>query len=251
MKIVMILTGILGFIASAFPAFAYRAIALTAEQYPPFIFRDADGMYRGSSVEQVEAIMRRANIPYTMEIMPWARALAMAETQPMHCVFSAARTPQREAKFKWVTPLSSSRNFLVRRTPTVIDVKTLDDAKRYTIGTHREDYTEGLLRERGFPQIDISSTFELTLSKLLERRIDMMPMPENVFEKLKREGQPLETVVLFAESRFGLACNRDLPDEMIDAMQEALNALIREKEQDAILERYGLSPARLWERPQQ
>jgi polar amino acid transport system substrate-binding protein len=76
-------------------------------------------------------------------------------------------------------------------------------------------------------------------------------MPENVYKKLRAEGKPLETVVLLAESSLGLACNRDVPDEMIGRMQEGLDTLIRDKGQDAILEKYGLAPARLWERRQQ
>jgi polar amino acid transport system substrate-binding protein len=260
MKTVIVLTGILtavlastliGIVAGISPASAQPVITLTTEQYPPFIYRDPDGTYRGSSVEQVEALMRKADIPFTMEIMPWARAYVLAETQPMHCVFSAARIPEREPKFKWVTPLSISRNFLVRLKQSTIDVKTMDDAKRYTIGTHRADYTETLLRERGFPSVDVSASFEITLNKLMEQRIDMMPMPESVYAKLKAEGRPLESVLLFSENRFGIACNRDVPDEMIALMQNGLDTLIREKGQDEIMVRYGLAPARLWERPQQ
>ncbi|AYD01678.1 transporter substrate-binding domain-containing protein [Neorhizobium sp. NCHU2750] len=248
MKTVSILAGLLLATSVASTAFAQATISLTTEQYPPYIYRDPDGTYRGSSVEQVEAVMRKAGIAFTMEIMPWARALALAETQPMSCVFSAARIPSREGRFKWVTPLSVSRNFLVRNAQSTVNATTMEEAKHYTIGTHRDDYTEALLRQRGFPSIDLSSTFELTLNKLLEKRIDMMPMSENVYNQLKTEGKPLEIVVLFAENSFGIACNKEVPDQMIAQMQDGLDALIREKGQDAILERYGLQPLRLWEK---
>jgi polar amino acid transport system substrate-binding protein len=251
MKTVIALVGILAGLPLASTAYSRDTLTLTTEQFPPFIYRDPDGSYHGSTVEQVEAIMQKADIPFTMEIMPWARAITLAETQSMNCVFSAARTPEREAKFKWVTPLSVTRNFLVKLSQSTVSARTMEEAKRYSIGTHRQDYTETILRERGFPSIDLSSSFEITLNKLLEGRIDMMPMPENVYKKLRAEGKPLETVVLLAESSLGLACNRDVPDEMIGRMQEGLDTLIRDKGQDAILEKYGLAPARLWERRQQ
>jgi polar amino acid transport system substrate-binding protein len=40
---------------------------------------------------------------------------------------------------------------LVRLAGSRVTAKTLEEAKRYTIGTHRADFTETLLRERDFP----------------------------------------------------------------------------------------------------
>jgi polar amino acid transport system substrate-binding protein len=224
------------------PASAQHALNMTTESYPPLTYRDKDGIYRGAGVEQVEAIMRNAGIPFTMEIMPWARAIALAETQPMHCVFSTARTAEREPKFKWISPINVSRNFLVRNAQSSVRATTMEEAKRYAIGTHRADYTESILRERGFPTIDLSADFEFTLNKLLELRIDMMPMSESAFEKLRAEGKPIEKVILFAEQPLGIACNKNVPDQTIERMQDALDALILNKQQDEILLRYGMKP---------
>jgi polar amino acid transport system substrate-binding protein len=239
-------TGLVGalvaILALASPASAQHALNLTTEAYPPLTYRDKDGSYRGAGVEQVEVIMRNAGIPFTMEILPWARAIALAETQPMHCVFSAARTADREPRFKWVLPLNLSRNFLVRNTQSAVRATTMDEAKRYTIGTHRADYTESILRERGFPTIDLSADFEFTLNKLLEQRIDMMPMSEAAFDRLRAEGKPIEKVILLAEQPLGIACNRDVPDQTIERMQDALDVLIKDKRQDEILLRYGMKP---------
>lgn len=245
MKTMIALIAMLG---SSVPALAENTVSLTTESYPPFTYRNADGTYQGSSVEQVEALMHKADIPFTMEIMPWARAIALAETQPMHCVFSAARIAEREDHFKWVAPLSVNRHVLVRLSNSAVKPRTIEEAKRYTIGTHRADFTDTLLREQGFPSIDLSSDFEITLKKLLERRVDMVPMSENIFELLKSQGKPLEIALPFSESHFGLACNKQMPNEMISKMQHGLDALIREKGQDEILQRYGLSPLRLWEK---
>lgn len=249
MKKKTLLIGTLGLASMlASPTKAQHAVTFTTEAYPPLTYRDPDGSYRGAGVDQVGAMMRNASIPFTMEIMPWARAIALAETQPMHCVFAAARTPEREPKFKWVSPLNVDRNFLVRNALSAVHATTMQEAKRYTIGTHRADYTESLLRERGFPAIDLSADFELTLNKLLEQRIDMMPMAENAFDELRAEGKPLEKVILFSEPQLGIACNRDMPDEMIERMQQGLDTLIRDRRQDEILEQYGVKPLRWWDR---
>src|SRR3546814_9745306 len=75
-------------------ASAQDEITFTSESYPPFSYVDEDGVNRGAGVEQIAAIMDGI-AAYRMKIIPWARAIALAETTPMHCAFAAARTPER------------------------------------------------------------------------------------------------------------------------------------------------------------
>ncbi|TDK39010.1 transporter substrate-binding domain-containing protein [Rhizobium deserti] len=223
------------------PTHADAPIALTTESYPPFSYREADGTYRGVGIDQVTIIMREADLPYTIEIMPWARAITLAETQPRHCVFAAARTPDREPRFKWVVPLFIDVNILVRHAASAAKAATMDEARQFTIGTHREDYTEDLLKRLDFPKIDLSPDLDATLRKLLGQRIDMMPMSEGVYAKLKAEGMPIERVMAFSQQQLGMACNKDVPDAEIARMQTALDALIRQGDQKVILSRYGIA----------
>jgi polar amino acid transport system substrate-binding protein len=237
MKAAILLLACLGF---ATAAASQQTLVFTTESYPPYSYREPGGNYRGVGIDQVEIIMQDLGVPHTMEIMPWARAIALTETSAMHCVFAAARTPEREAKFKWVVPLLVDRNILVRLSGSNVEASTLEEAKRYTIGTHREDYTEALLRNLGFPKTDISADVDTTLRKLLGGRIDMMPMSEGVYERLRADGTPIEKVILFSEQQLGIACHKDVPDDLIERMQANLDRLIKDGVQDAILQRYGL-----------
>jgi polar amino acid transport system substrate-binding protein len=221
---------------------AQDIVELKTETYPPFSYRDADGTYKGTGIEQIEAIMRDAGLPYSLEILPWARAIALAETKPNNCVFSTAMTPDRQDRFKWVVPLTTSASFLVRHSDTDVSAATIEDAKRYMVGTHRGDYTEGLLANWGFQKVEISADFDTGLRKLLDRRIDMMPMSENVFERLKRNGVPIEKVMQFALQKFGIACHKDMADETIARMQKSLEQLKGDGRQAEIYRRYGLAP---------
>lgn len=227
------------------PLAAQQALTLTTESYPPFSYRDADGSYRGAGMEQVQAAMHEAGIPFTIEIMPWARAIALAETQPMHCVFAAARTTEREGRFKWITPLSAERTLLVRNSHSAVKAGTIKEARSYVIGTHRADYTEEILRWLDFSKVDLSADFAVTLNKLMEQRIDMMPMSEGVYETLKAEGRPLQDVIPLSRQELGIACNRGIPDPMIKAVQTGLYRVINDGRQDAIRMKYGLPPLNL------
>lgn len=241
-----VLIAFIGFLGLATAAKAEQSIKLMTEQYAPFAFRDQDGRLRGSGIEQVEALMNNAGLDYKIEIVPWARAITMAETQPMHCVFTAAQTPERLPLFKWVLPLSISNSILVRHAQSDVRASSLDDAKRYTIGTHRADYTEDLLRRQGFPAIDLSADFQISINKLLEKRVDMVPMSESLLEKLRSEGKPLEAVIPFSQQQFGIACNKTMSDATIARMHAGLDRLIQTRGQDEILKRHGLKPMYLW-----
>ena len=233
------------FVMLALLCFASGAVAeplkFLTEEYPPYAVR-ADGGYSGIGVDQVKAIAATAGIDYTMEMMPWARALALAESQPQVCIFAAAHNAERDAKFKWVEPLLIDRNFLVAKRGSGVTVHSLDDAKRFIVGTQREDYTDALLKTMGFPKIDLASDFNTNLKKLLAGRIDLMPMSQSTYEKLRSEGTEIESATLFSEQKLGIACHTDAPDAAITALQAALDRLIASGEQDRIFRKYGVEP---------
>lgn len=216
-------------------------VTLATEEYPPFSYRDGKTV-KGASVEQVEKVMKDAGIDYTIEMMPWARAYNLAQTTPMSCVFTTAHNAKRDPMFKWVEPLLVDRNILITRTGSGVAAKDLEEAKKYTVGTQREDYTEMTLKESGFTKLDITTDFNSTLRKLLNGRIDMMPITEIYFEKLKAE-QPLEKVTVLSTQQMGIACEKDFPGDLLAKMQAALDKLIADGTQKSIFITYGLSPA--------
>lgn len=214
-------------------------VILATEEYPPFSYRDGKTI-KGASVEQVEKVMKDAGIDYKIAMMPWARAYSLAQTTPMSCVFTTAHSAKRDPMFKWVEPLLVDRNILITRSGSGVTAKTLEEARQYTIGTQREDYTEVTLKENGFTKLDVATDFNATLRKLLNGRIDMMPISEIYFIKLKTE-QPLEKVTVLSTQPMGIACEKNFPNDLLAKMQEALDKLIADGTQKTIFTRYGLS----------
>lgn len=201
-----------------------KTLVLATEPYPPFTVIEK-GEVSGGGITAVRRIMEGTGQDYRIEILPWARGMALAQTQDMRCIFATARTPERSARFKWVEPLMIVRSYLVTVTGSGVQATTLEEAKRYTVGTHRTDYSEALLRAHGFPHIDLASSFDVSLGKLLNRRIDILPITEESFDTLVAEGKPLEKLMPFSEERLGIACNLHVPDDLIAAMQANLDAM--------------------------
>lgn len=221
-------------------------LTFTTESYPPYSFVAPNGKPGGVGVDLVNAIMRigGGTTRYTIEVMPWARAIALAETNKDHCVFAAARTKEREKTFQWVSPFFSDINLLVALKSSPVDARTIEQARKYTVSTQRGDYTQSLLSEKGFQKIDVSANFEVSLAKLLAGRIDLIPMSESVYNKLIRDGKELRQLMVFSEQKLGIACNRQVSPELIARMQAALDTLRASGEQDRIIMSYGLKPPR-------
>jgi polar amino acid transport system substrate-binding protein len=222
------------------PSIAQAEIVnFTTEEYPPFNYRDGKTPV-GATVEQVEKIMADIGVDYSIDVMPWARAYNQAQTTPMTCVFATAHNDARDKLFKWVQPLLIDRNILIRHTGSSITAATLDEARHYVVGTWREDYTETTLRQANFTRIDIGSDFRATLKKLMSDRIDLMPISEIYFDKLKKDGNAVQEVAVLSEQPMGIACQKDFPDDLLKKMQTALDSLIADGTQKQIFLRYGL-----------
>lgn len=214
-------------------------LRLVTEDYPPYAFRDG-GVLKGTSIEQIERIMKETGLEHTVEIMPWARALALAEKEPMYCVFTTAHNAARDPNFKWVEPLLSGRTLLIRKQGSSVAPKDLAEATKLSVGATRDDFTVELLKAKGFGRIDLAADFNLTLKKLVLGRIDLMPIAEDYYSKLRRDGVGIERVLLLSEQSFSLACNKSVPDADIVKMQASLDRLIADGTQARIFKAYGL-----------
>lgn len=216
-------------------------LKLVTEEYPPYNFT-SNSVITGASVEQVRRMMEAIDAPFTLEMLPWARALALAESDPETCVFTTGHDDERDKRFKWVEPLLIDRMVMVRKAGSGIDPKTIEAAKRFTVGTQRDDFSYSFLTVNDFPKIDLAADLDATLKKLVNNRIDLMMTSEKTFEAMKAAGKPVEPALLLGGKRYGLACNLATPDDLIALMQGALDKLVADGTQDRIFLDYGLRP---------
>ncbi|TXH81090.1 MAG: transporter substrate-binding domain-containing protein [Rhizobium sp.] len=224
---------------SLFSSARAETVHFTTEEYPPFNYREGKTPV-GATTDQVQKIMADIGIDYTIAVLPWARAYNQALTEPMTCVFATAHNQERDPLFKWVQPLLIDRNILIKHSGSNVTAATLADARKYLVGTWREDYTETILRRNDFPRIDVGSDFKATLKKLMSDRIDLMPISEFYFDKLKADGNAIEKVTVLSQQPMGIACQKDFPSDLLNRMQAALNTLIADGTQREIFLKYGL-----------
>jgi polar amino acid transport system substrate-binding protein len=189
------------------------------------------GRVVGIGTDKVRAIMQRAGIAYTIELLPWKRAYTAALERSDACVFSTTRTPEREALFKWVGPIDEAKWVLVARAGSGVRLRTLEDARRYRIGTYNGDARDQFLRERGFT-VDPAPDDMLNPLKLKMGRIDLWAASWRRSGNfvLERNGWDKQLVPLLVFNRIQvfLACNREVPDALVERMNAALDAVGRD-----------------------
>jgi len=207
------------------------------ENYPPFSYSE-DNELRGISVDQVRAIMKGVGVGFTMEMQPWARAFSLAESTPDTCVFTTGLLPERKDRFKWVQPLVLDMMIMVRKQGQPFQPKTLEEAKSFSIGVHRDDSAETYAKQQGFPQLDSAPSLEVSLKKLLSDRVQLMIMTKTTYESLRGKGELIESVLDLEGTRAGIACNLAVPDALITKMQAQLDSLIADGGQADIYRRY-------------
>jgi polar amino acid transport system substrate-binding protein len=221
---------------------------LATEASAPYSMRDGERVV-GIGTDMVREIMTRTGTPYTIELLPWKRAYTAALERPDACVFSTTRTPEREAQFKWIGPIGEADWVLMKRAGRKLNIGSLDDARRYRIGTYNGDARDQFLRARGF-QVDPAPSDMLNARKLMADRIDLWAaIVRRGSVTLARLGyaDKIVPVFVFNRIRVYLACNRAMPDAMVARMNGAVEAMERDGSTRRIVHRYddwGVAPVR-------
>lgn len=207
-------------IASA--SLAGTALTLVTEEYPPYNFTE-NGEIVGSAVDLVREAMDNAAVPYTLEVLPWARAYASAQKQPDTCVFTTNMTAKRKPLFKWISPLLANQMILVARADNPVSISSLEEAKSYTIGTYTDDVAETFMKDAGMTIVSTPKE-ELNIKKLKAGRIDLWVTFRSRLAGLN--DPELVEVFMVQETTAGIACNLDVDDATIGSVQDSLDALI-------------------------
>lgn len=184
----------------------------------------------GIATDKVREAMRRADIDYTIEILPWKRAYLVAQQRRDACVYSTSRTPDREALFKWVGPTDVGQWVMMGRADRKLKLRSLEDARGLRIGTYNGDARDGYLRGLGF-RVDAANEDLANAGKLLLDRIDLWAAGlRGGSTILSRYGYDKKIVPLlvFKHIELYLACNRGVPDEVVDRLNAAFKSIARD-----------------------
>ena len=212
---------------------------ITTEHSPPSSMLQ-NGEVVGSATEKVRELLARAGIDYTIDLLPWKRAYALAQQRADTCVYSTTRTPERESLFKWVGPTDEGEWVLFGRAGRDYKLSALADARPLLIGTYSGDARDEYLRTRGFRvepvQDDVSNP-----RKLLIGRVDLWAVAVrkgNAALVQSDWSNEIVPVLTFNRVKVYLACNLKLPDATIARMNLALASMQKDGSTRRIEQKY-------------
>lgn len=187
----------------------------------------------GTATEVVEKTLQSAGLTdYQIRVYPWARAYDLALKEPGVLIFLIARTPAREPQFQWAGEIMKIQYHLYRlRERTDVKVKTLADAKNYTIGVMRDDVRHQYLKSKGFRRLVVSAQVTDSFNKLVKHQVDMLPLVEDdiaiLCTQAKVDCAGMEKVLTLDEASTGLymAYSNATPQMVVQKTQAAFAKL--------------------------
>lgn len=201
------------------------------EIYPPWNYVDNDSV-TGLSPELMRLIWKKLTLKEKpINVLPWARAYHDVRENKNTVLMTPVKTAERAPLFKWVGPISSAEYILIGLSSDSIKISTIDDAKRYTIGSIREDAAEQLIIKQGIPKMNVSSlnTLYQAVNMLKLKRVDLIAYEKRSFIiYCKKEGIRLsefQNLYLISKEHDHYAFNITTPDSVIHQFQKALDSL--------------------------
>ena len=205
---------------------AAPALELTTEDDPPHNMLK-DGKLTGVATEKLEEAFKRIGVAQHATLMPWARAYQSALNTRDVCVYSAGRTPEREALFQWVGPIATLDWVLYTRADGTPKPARLEDIRKETIGGYLQDVISVWLAGNGY-HVDTASGDDFNPQKLLNNRFNYWASSRTRAESLIEKqglGQRIIPVLTFGHTDLYLACNLAVPPDTVTKLNDALRQM--------------------------
>lgn len=198
---------------------------LSTEEYPPYSYplSQDSRLAGGLVVDKILGLLKDHAVDTELRIFPWKRAYQRALDGVNHCVFSTARTPERESLFLWFGPVVNVEwAFLAKEGTPAASISSLSEAKKFLIGGLEGDASLEALQKQGFKTESVVNNW-LNKEKLQTQRIQLwMDDPAYVDYELRKNKDAhfkYKKVHVLQHSDLYLACNKKLSLDLIPILK--------------------------------
>jgi polar amino acid transport system substrate-binding protein len=225
----------------------FDSIELMTEEFPPYNFKD-NGKAYGISIEIMSMLL---NLDHSKKInrdfifYPWIRSYTKLKKEKKKVLFVMTKTQDRKNLFKWVGPISESKNVIIGMKSSGIKVNNSADLLKYKICIVSEDAAGqlllSLLKNKKENLIEVAS-IDRCLSMLLVNRVDLMAYDLNVthwlLNKMNRKKDDIKALYPLGKGEHYFAFSKDTSDEFINYTQALLDQLKKSGDIDRIHKKY-------------
>ncbi|WP_172971586.1 substrate-binding periplasmic protein [Pseudoalteromonas sp. A25] len=217
------------------------AVDIYTEHFPPYQYRDVDGVVVGHATAMVRALMAKAKLDYKIYLLPWHRAKQQFEGSQGALIYSIARTVEREGLYHWLMPLCDLNVGFYKRVENTQNIASysLDNLKQYVVGVGVAQPSLEFLRAQGFEDDKLVTLSSLNQAGgLLEKgRIDYLFGAQSFVEQMSRAmgtQNKWELVLDVPElsAKLYLAAHKNTPKNMLHKLTSAKEKLGEAKQND-------------------
>jgi polar amino acid transport system substrate-binding protein len=218
-----------------------QSLRVVTEDLPPYQIVVNGRLVAGSSYLLVKEMLARAEMDSRIELLPWARAYAIASSEPNVVIFSMTRTQEREPNFHWLLKLDSlTYNFYSLNSRPEIQINSLTEALNHTVATVRDSFEAKALTKMGFVEgenLILTVTYKEAWQLVQLGRANLTYayfLPQDAIFNIPGKKQPLFFKGFNPGQNFDLylAANINIDQDIL----EKLNTSIRTMQQDGTIE---------------
>lgn len=207
------------------------ALEYYSENLPPYNYLEA-GVVRGRSMELLRRAWARLGVPEKdINILPWARAMDSAMTDPQGVLFSTARLPSREDMFKWACPFPSEPLVMVGRQDSIPAAELCLDGYPVRVGVVRGGAAYEVVKSSCGDKLipEVANSAEHNVRKLVEKRLDYIVVTERYLMSAqnRHELQGLRVIRQLGEISMCMAFNKAVPDQVVNSFRRAFDGISR------------------------
>ena len=207
------------------------ALTLLTEENPPFNYVE-NGKLTGLVTDLVMETVKRANVPYTVEVLPWNRAYGRTQAERDTCLFATARLDSREKLFLWVGPYASNVWGVYGKGDFAAPVRVLSDLKPFRIGGVANDAKVDYLKENAITNIKLVTEDRLNPPRLFlpnddPNHLDLWVTGYYGARDVARAAKVTDVKLVFVvrEIPLYLACSPQTSPAVIKALSDAVDKI--------------------------
>lgn len=197
----------------------------------------------GFSCELLRLMAAEVGLPLRIAVTPWQRAVMEAAAKSHSVLFSLVRLPEREARYRWVGPISRRRLFIYRLTSrTDVRATRFDQLRGLRIGVTRDSAAAIQLAAAGL-NLELGLDDPQSLRKLLAGRMDVIVLLDWAAEwqlrQLQLPASTLATVMpLDVDQSYWYGLPADSDPLLARRLQDALDRIRRDGRYERLHQRY-------------
>ena len=208
----------------------HELIILT-ENFPPYSYQE-DSALIGIIADLLREIIKNMDSRLSMEnikVYNWGTAYEIAKYEENIMIFPIARLPDVENFFIWAGEIAAIEVVLVGKKTANIEIKKINDVKRYNTAVINEDVAHILLRSQGVGNYYIEQSTDIitTVSKLIHGKIDLIAHEkESLFWQLNYLGEDPDDYKVFysiGEVSLYFAFNKNAPQDLVNDFKIAFD----------------------------